>query len=61
MPATTAVCARSTSASCTATLALPACLITVTAKTSKELILALKLTSFTALGFGLLLGAAFAL
>ncbi|MEO6310350.1 MAG: 1,4-dihydroxy-2-naphthoate polyprenyltransferase [Leifsonia sp.] len=42
-------------------LALPACLITVTAKTSKELILALKLTSFTALGFGLLLGAAFAL
>lgn len=41
-------------------LALPACLITVTAKTSQELILALKLTSFTALGYGLLLGAAFA-
>jgi 1,4-dihydroxy-2-naphthoate octaprenyltransferase len=42
-------------------LALPACLITVTAKTPQELILALKLTSFTGLGYGLLLGAAFAL
>lgn len=42
-------------------LALPAALITVTAKTSRELILALKLTSFTGLGYGLLLGLAFAL
>ncbi|TFC31937.1 1,4-dihydroxy-2-naphthoate polyprenyltransferase [Cryobacterium sp. MDB1-18-2] len=41
-------------------LALPACLITVTAKTAAELILALKLTSFSALLYGLLLGAAFA-
>ncbi|GAB3118674.1 1,4-dihydroxy-2-naphthoate polyprenyltransferase [Glaciibacter psychrotolerans] len=42
-------------------LALPAVLITVTAKTSRELILALKLTSFAGLGYGLLLGLAFAL
>jgi 1,4-dihydroxy-2-naphthoate octaprenyltransferase len=42
-------------------LALPACLITVTATTSRELVLALKLSSFAALAFGLLLGAAFAL
>lgn len=41
-------------------LALPACLITVTAKTPAELVLALKLTSFTGLGYGLFLGAAFA-
>jgi 1,4-dihydroxy-2-naphthoate octaprenyltransferase len=42
-------------------LALPACLITVTAKTSRELILALKLTSFAGLAFGILLALAFAL
>lgn len=42
-------------------LVLPACLITVTAKTSRELVLALQLTSFAALGYGLLLGLAFAL
>ena len=42
-------------------LALPACLITVTAKTSRELVLALQLTSFAALGYGVLLGLAFAL
>ena len=41
-------------------LALPACLITLTAKTAAELVLALKLTSFSALLYGLLLGAAFA-
>jgi 1,4-dihydroxy-2-naphthoate octaprenyltransferase len=41
-------------------LALPAVLITATAKTARELILALKLTSFTALVFGLGLGAVFA-
>lgn len=41
-------------------LALPACLITVTAKTAAELILALKLTSFAALAYGIALGAAFA-
>ena len=41
-------------------LALPACLITVTAKTSKELILALQLTSFAALGYSILLAVAFA-
>jgi 1,4-dihydroxy-2-naphthoate octaprenyltransferase len=41
-------------------LALPACLITITAKTSKELILALQLTSFTGLAFAIALGAAFA-
>lgn len=42
-------------------LALPACLITVTAKTSRELILALKLTSFAGLGYGILLALAFVL
>jgi 1,4-dihydroxy-2-naphthoate polyprenyltransferase len=42
-------------------LALPACLITVTAKTSRELVLALKLTSFAGLGYGILLALAFAL
>jgi len=42
-------------------LALPACLITATAKTSRELVLALQLTSLAALGYGLLLGLAFAL
>ena len=41
-------------------IALPAVLITLTAKTPKELILALKLTSFTALVYGLGLGAVFA-
>ena len=41
-------------------LAVPACLITVTATSAKELILALKLTSLTALAYGLLLGLAFA-
>lgn len=40
-------------------LALPATLITWTAKTGKELILALQLTSFTGLSYGLLLGWAF--
>jgi hypothetical protein len=42
-------------------LALLACLITVTAKTSRELILALQLTSLAALGYRILLGLAFAL
>ncbi|HSP52813.1 MAG TPA: 1,4-dihydroxy-2-naphthoate polyprenyltransferase [Cryobacterium sp.] len=42
-------------------LAVPAGLITVTAKTSPELVLALKLTSFSALAYGLLLALAFAL
>ncbi|MBC7443218.1 MAG: 1,4-dihydroxy-2-naphthoate polyprenyltransferase [Ramlibacter sp.] len=42
-------------------LALPAAVITVTAKTSAELILVLKLTSFSALAYGVLLGLAFAL
>ncbi len=42
-------------------LALPACMIAVTAKTSRELILALKLASFAALAYGVLLGLAFAL
>ncbi|TFD29632.1 1,4-dihydroxy-2-naphthoate polyprenyltransferase [Cryobacterium cryoconiti] len=42
-------------------LAVPAGLITVTAKTSAELVLALKLTSFSALAYGLLLALAFAL
>ena len=37
-------------------LVLPATLIVATAKTPKELILALKLTSFAALGYALLLG-----
>jgi len=41
-------------------LAVPACLITVTARTAQELILALKLTSFAGLAYGLLLGIAFA-
>ena len=41
-------------------LALPAALITCTAKTSAELILALKLTSFVGLIIGVGLGAAFA-
>ncbi|TFB67721.1 1,4-dihydroxy-2-naphthoate polyprenyltransferase [Cryobacterium sp. Hz9] len=41
-------------------LALPACLITITATSAKELILALKLTSLAALAYGLLLGIAFA-
>ena len=42
-------------------LVLPACLIVATAKTAKELILALKLTSLAALLYGILLGLAFAL
>ncbi|TFC96035.1 1,4-dihydroxy-2-naphthoate polyprenyltransferase [Cryobacterium breve] len=42
-------------------LAVPAGLITVTARTSAELVLALKLTSVTALAYGLLLALAFAL
>ncbi|MDJ0348890.1 1,4-dihydroxy-2-naphthoate polyprenyltransferase [Cryobacterium sp. PH29-G1] len=42
-------------------LALPACLITITATSAKELILALKLTSLAALAYGALLGLAFAL
>ena len=41
-------------------LALPACLIAVTATSARELILALKLTSFAALAYGVLLGIAFA-
>lgn len=42
-------------------LALPACLITVTAKTSRELILVLQLTSMSALAYGILLCVAFVL
>ena len=42
-------------------LAVPACLITVTAKTPRELVLALQLTSVAALAYGVLLGLAFAL
>jgi 1,4-dihydroxy-2-naphthoate octaprenyltransferase len=42
-------------------LAVPACLIAVTARTSAELILALKLTSIAALAYGVLLALAFAL
>ncbi|POH65821.1 1,4-dihydroxy-2-naphthoate polyprenyltransferase [Cryobacterium zongtaii] len=42
-------------------LVLPACLIVATAKTAKELILALKLTSMAALLYGITLGLAFAL
>jgi 1,4-dihydroxy-2-naphthoate polyprenyltransferase len=42
-------------------IALPACLITLTAKTSAELLLALKLTSLTALAYGVLLALTFAL
>jgi 1,4-dihydroxy-2-naphthoate octaprenyltransferase len=38
-------------------LALPACAITVMAKTPRDLILALKLTSFTGLAYGVALGA----
>lgn len=41
-------------------LALPACIITITASTAKELILALKLSSIAALAYGVLLGVAFA-
>ncbi|MFC6356656.1 1,4-dihydroxy-2-naphthoate polyprenyltransferase [Luethyella okanaganae] len=41
-------------------LALPACLIVTTARSSQELVLALRLSSFTALAFGVGLGAAFA-
>lgn len=41
-------------------LAIPAAVITLTAKTSGELVLALKLTSFTAMAYGLLIGWAFA-
>ena len=41
-------------------LAVPACIITATAKTSAELVLALKLTSLAGLAYGILLGAAFA-
>jgi 1,4-dihydroxy-2-naphthoate octaprenyltransferase len=41
-------------------MALPAALIVVTAKTPKELILALQLTSFTGLLYGLGLAAALA-
>jgi 1,4-dihydroxy-2-naphthoate octaprenyltransferase len=37
-------------------LALPACLITITAKTPKELVLSLQLASFTALAFAIVLG-----
>ncbi|GAA1838649.1 1,4-dihydroxy-2-naphthoate polyprenyltransferase [Agromyces salentinus] len=42
-------------------LALPACVIVLTAKTPRELILALQLTSFTALAYGIGLGLAIAL
>ncbi|MFO7691041.1 MAG: 1,4-dihydroxy-2-naphthoate polyprenyltransferase [Cryobacterium sp.] len=42
-------------------LALPACLITLTARTAAELVLALKLTSLAGLAYGVLLGLAFAL
>lgn len=42
-------------------LAVPAGLITVTATTAKELVLALKLTSLAALAYGVLLALAFAL
>ncbi|NEN08025.1 1,4-dihydroxy-2-naphthoate polyprenyltransferase [Diaminobutyricibacter tongyongensis] len=41
-------------------LALPACIIVLTAKTSRELILALQLTSFTGLAIAVALGAAYA-
>lgn len=40
--------------------ALPACIITLTSKTSRELILALQLTSFTGLAVAVALGAAYA-
>ena len=39
---------------------VPACIITVTAKTSRELVLALQLTSFSGLAFAIILGAAYA-
>ncbi|MGI9824312.1 1,4-dihydroxy-2-naphthoate polyprenyltransferase [Agromyces sp. Marseille-Q5079] len=42
-------------------LALPACVIVLTARTPRELILALQLTSFTALAYGIGLGLAIAL
>ena len=42
-------------------LALPACLIVVTAKAPRELLIALQLASFTALFYGVGLGLAFAL
>lgn len=41
-------------------LAIPACIITVTAKTSRELVLALQLASFSGLAYGILLGVALA-
>ncbi len=41
-------------------LALPACIIVLTAKTPRELILALQLTSFTGLAVAVALGAAYA-
>lgn len=41
-------------------LAIPASIITLTAKTPRELILVLQLTSFAALAYGVLLGIAFA-
>jgi 1,4-dihydroxy-2-naphthoate octaprenyltransferase len=41
--------------------ALPACLIVLTAKTPRELIIALQLVSITALVYGIGLGLAFAL
>ena len=41
-------------------LAIPACIIVLTAKTSRELILALQLTSFTGLAVAVALGAAYA-
>lgn len=39
---------------------IPAVIITITARTARELILVLQLTSFAALGYGVLLGIAFA-
>jgi 1,4-dihydroxy-2-naphthoate octaprenyltransferase len=39
---------------------IPACIITVTAKTPRELILALQLTSLSGLAFAIALGAAYA-
>lgn len=41
-------------------LAIPACIIVLTAKTARELILALQLTSFTGLAVAIALGAAYA-
>lgn len=40
--------------------AIPACIITLTGKTPRELILVLQITSLTALAYGVLLGIAFA-